>query len=398
MAAGRQVFTPSTLNSRGVAVSDMDGADFHAKLVQAVCIARAQDVPLIMPGGQVDLSQTWVWSEVEGAKDASDLFDNMTIVGNGTVIKWTGGTDSAMFEMPSPNRVTIQGPMFLDGQGVSGVIGMWCRTAWDFNRNGMRNLDVQNVSFQNLAVAGWVGDALGPDFRPNQFNCCFVTGCEKGFVFQGPNVTTTTISGSSINCSVYGVELIDSATDVDGLLFDATFASGKITDPWGNAWTPDMHDNADYPTGPPVWNARVLDSSGDARGSAGYGGDAEAKVIVGGPVVSVRDCDAAMSLPSSVFLKVRRCSVHASSIRLEGSGDLYECTETWFPGFAATRFYSVIEDCTSANSGVAINNQGGPPVVVKGGRYSGTIETHASATTYMVGPIYANGTTTYDGA
>jgi hypothetical protein len=342
---------------------------FEEKLSWACRRARVDDVAnigVILPGGKVQLDKTFKADFNTGSNPSNPdhLVNGLKIIGNDTVIEWAGDKDQAMFDFPSPNDLTIEGPLVLDGMNQTGVIGIHISWGAYANRNGGFYNTIKQVEIRDCYTGFYMGHMMGPDHRDMILELVRVRNSSIGYVFEGANIANVILRNCGVVNFCIGVE--------SRAIGNKKFEDGDVQDPWGNPYAWD-----EYTTD--VWQSRV-DTRSDGHYAKG-----------GAPNIKVENFLAHSTLPQQTFafysdgggVTVRDC-------RIEGPNCSAYMSDGGNQTFATTRLVNTLDNVSchgiSPNKNVEMN--GGKPLRINSGFYEGEIHQTKGEMKLTNDPVY----------
>jgi hypothetical protein len=196
-------------------VEQMPGADWDEKIRNAVNRAAtgSSGSTIVFPPTEISIKQTiklWkqmrtkdvdtrcqnvemrditqVWASMKGANRAH-IPRGITLQGAAgkTVLKWAGGKNQVMLDMPAPWHCTVRNLSF-DGNNTEGIIGLRYRAGWEFGVNGGKRNLFEGLNFIRMDVCVDIGGPFCPDLVASTFRRFGVQACRIGFRLTGGNV------------------------------------------------------------------------------------------------------------------------------------------------------------------------------------------------------------------
>ncbi|MHC4873361.1 MAG: hypothetical protein ACYTFY_16075 [Planctomycetota bacterium] len=321
-----------------------------------------------------------VWASMKGATK-NDILRGITLRGSPgvTTLKWEGGEDQVVIDMPAPWHITIKG-FDIDGNNTKGLIGIRYRAGWEFGVNGGKRNLFEDIDIKRADVGFDIGGPFAPDLVGSTFNRIGVNACRIGFHFVGGNVAEQWVQNS-----------------MAGSCWEATF---KLTGFQGRVVRPIADKNKPVPEGVRVFKhqdgyeifleqipKRCFKKHVRRKMHPDVPGSVDYHWVGGGaPTTFISNLVSHNSFANAWVIESNWSVVRVQHIRCEGAAGILNVTGKGKPNVRFSDMLIDVNATTSGNSsGYAIKYEKSGPIFFVGGVFEGKIGLGSNTVCHAVG-------------
>jgi hypothetical protein len=330
-----------------------------------------------------------VWASVKGGAP-QHIPKGVTLQGTAgaTILRWTGGSNQVMLDMPAPWHATVRGISF-DGNNTEGLIGLRYRAGWEFGLNGGKLNLFENLSFQRMDIGVEVGDMFCPDLVASTFARCSWNAARIGIRLVGANVAemwfknglSTHLEEATFQMVGFGGRVVRSLAEKD-----APAAQNVLRDADGKEIFLEQ-----IPERCLSWNNDAFAPVRQAAGGDDPGHKSRPTVGGGGPTSFISEWVSHNNYANAWFIESNGPAVRAEHIRCEGCAGVLRMTGR---GRSNVRFNDMLVDVnattTGNSSGYAIWYETKGPLLMVGGVLEGPVGLGKESVWQVMGARFEN--------